>query len=184
MVLRTVSLALWLLALVHCDWVNIVSPWDTVALSSATADGAAAFLPDMSSWIYTLTLPNFQWYAMAWVQIRALTADSARLLQVSLESGGSPVDFYVTWTSTAGPTFTCGGTDHLVTGAIVPPNRQEKAWIHILMGSQSGSSFGYITFRDNVNNQFSVTWTETLGITSISTLKAPANASPFNVSSR
>jgi len=180
---QTVSLVLCLLALVHTDWVNIVSPWDTVALTGATADGAAASLPNMSSWIYTLNMPQSNWYAMAWVQVRALTANTARLLQLTPSSGGNSVEFYVTWTSTAVPTFTCGDSDHLVTGAVVPPNRQENVWIHILMGSQSGISFGYVTFRQNLNNQFSVTWTETLEIAATSTLKAPANANPFNVSS-
>ena len=168
-------LVLCLLLCLQGDWVNIVSPWDPVALT-----GAAAILPNMSSWIYSASLPNTLWYVMLWVQIKAGTPESARLMLVTPSSQGSPVDFYVTWSSIAVPTFTCGATDHIVSGS--PGFRQENAWVQILMGSQAGTSFGYITFRANSNNQFSVSWSEALVITPTSALKAPASANPFYVS--
>jgi hypothetical protein len=150
-------------------------------LSGATADGSAVTINSMDLDYYT-PLPTPNWYVRAWVQIKPATADTARLLQFKGFNGAVPVECYVTWKSTAPPTFTFGATDHSVAG--YTNSRQENVWFHLLLGSISETSFGYITFRAASNNQYSVTWTESILAKRESTLMAPVNANPFNVSSK
>ena len=151
-------------------------------LSGTTADGLAVAISSLTSdWF--MALPSSTWFVRAWVQIGPSTADAARLLQFKgFDDAAAPVDCYVTWTSTAPPTFTFGATDHAVAGYTT--NRQENVWFHLMLGSISGVSFGYITFRAASSNQFSVTWTETIFAKRESTLMAPVNANPFTVSSK
>ena len=172
-------LCLCLLATVHAtDKIVLVNSWGQKVLTGAD-DGAATSVPDMS-WATNTVFPTSDWYAQAWVQVLAGTPDTARFLQFAASDGTNVVDFYVTWTSTASPKFTFGGTGHTVMGG-TPGFRNEGTWFHIVMGSSPGSSFGYITFRKTANYQFSVTWVETIWLSRASTLVAPANASPFTV---
>ena len=165
----------------QAGYVKIISPWRVKTLSGATADGSAVNIPNMN-WEWYRAFPSTIWYVSAWVQILPSTADTARLLQFKGFSEAVPVMCYVTWTSTAPPTFTFGVTDHTVSGYL--DFRQENVWFYLQMGSSLGNSFGYITFRAAVDNQFSVLWSETISEDYESSFIAPASAKPFNVSSK
>ena len=173
-------LSLCLLVCTQANKVIPLSPWRVKTLSGATADGSAVYIPDMN-WDKYTDFPRTHWYVSAWVQIHPATADTARLLQFKGFSGAVPVMCYVTWTSSSAPTFTFGVTDHTVSG--YPDSRKESVWFYLVMGTNSGLSFGYITFRSASSNQFSVQWSETITADYESSLMAPASANPFNVSS-
>ena len=173
-------LSLCLLVCIQAGNVMIISPSRVKTLSGATADGSAVNIPNMN-WEWYRAFPSTIWYVSAWVQILPSTADTARLLQFKGFSEAVPVMCYVTWTSTAPPTFTFGVTDHTVSGYL--DFRQENVWFYLLMGSKSGESFGNITFRSADSNRFSVKWWETITVDYESSLMAPASANPFNVSS-
>ena len=161
------------------DELNVISPFHVFALTAATEDGAAVSLSYMS-WV-TKSLPIDDWYVAFWVQIKAGTPSSARLLQATTASSKL---FYVTWPSTSVPTFTYDGNSHPVTGTVVPPHRQENKWIHMVMGSNAGTSFGVASLREGFNNQFTVSWSATIWITSDLIVQGPVSASPFAVSSK
>jgi hypothetical protein len=175
----TAFLSLCLFVSVKAQTMIIVSPYAVKTLVGATEDGSAAIL---GMDVITQALPSPEWFTTAWVQIAPGTAESARLLQFKGFSGKVPVLCFVTWTSTAPPTFTFGATDHPVSG--YTSSRQENTWFHLLMASSSGTSYGVITFRDTVKVQYSVSWSETVLARRESTLLVPANANPFNVSSK
>ena len=161
---------------------QITGPSDVISLSGATTDGAAVLVPNMKS----MTNGNFpisRWSLSTWVHILSGTSDDARFLQLTGYTGNSVVDCYVTWPTNGVPTFTFGATDHMVAGNVVLSNRHESAWFFIYMGSADGTSFGYVNFRSDTNNLYSVSWTELVSATRETSIKAPANANPFNVSS-
>ena len=176
--LETVFPIYCLFVSISASYTSPVGPNEVKTLTGATAHGSAVTISNMD-WDPNMLMPNQNWYVTAWVQIKPDTADTAKLLQFKGFDGAVPVECYATWTSTASPTFTFGATAHAVTGNTV--SRQENVWFHLLMGSQAGTSFGYITFRAATSNQVSVTWSETTLVKFTSTLLAPANANPFNV---
>ena len=176
---RTAFLSLCLFVNVKADTIIGASPYAVKTLAGASEDGSAVYIQSIN--IATAILPSPEWYISAWVQIGPGTADSARLLQFKGFSGAVPVECFVTWTSTAPPTFTFGATDHPVSGYTT--FRQENTWFYLVMASQRGTSYGVITFRDVAKVQYSVNWVETVLAKRESTLMAPANANPFNVSS-
>lgn len=176
----TAFLSLCLFVCIQAGFVTPIGANEVKTLTGETADGSAVTISAMD-WDPNILMPNDNWYVAAWVQIKPATADTARLLQFKGFDGAVPLECFVTWASTAPPTFTFGANDHAVSG--YTDSRQENVWFHLLMGSLSGTSFGYITFRAASSNQFSVTWSETILVKRTSTFLAPANANPFNVSS-
>ena len=177
---RAAFLSLCLFASVQALEIIGVSPFAVKTLVRATEDGSAVAVLGIDD--SSTLLPNTKWAVSGWVQIEPGTADSARLLQFKGFSGAVPVECFVTWTSAAPPTFTFGTTEHPVSG--YTSSRQENAWFHLVMASQAGTSSGVITLRDVTKVQYSVTWSETVYVKSESTVIAPANANPFNVSSK
>ena len=180
MCLGTAFLSLCLFASVQAATVTPIGPYEMKTLTGATADGSAVSIPAID-FKDSLPFPISDWYVAGWVQIKPATADTARLLQFKGFKGAVPVECYVTWASTAPPTFTFGVTDHAVVG--YEDHRHEDVWFHLLMGCLEGTSYGYISFRAASSNQFSVTWSETITIKRTSAFMAPSNANPFNVSS-
>lgn len=158
---------------------NVISPFDVVVLTAATKDGAAVSLSYMS-WV-TKSLPIDDWYVTFWVQIKAGTPSNARLLQATTANAKL---FYVTWPNISVPTFTYDGHSHPVTGTVLPPHRQENKWIHIVMGSNGGTSFGIASLREGFNNQFTVSWSATIWIASDLMVQGPVSANPFTVSAK
>jgi hypothetical protein len=176
----TAFLSLCLFVSVKAQLIIGVSSYAVKTLEGATEDGSAVAIRSIDE--VSATLPSVNWFATAWVQIQSGTADSARLLQFKGFSGTVPVLCFATWTSTAPPTFTFGTTEHAVEG--YTNSRQENTWFHLLMASQIGASYGTITFRATTRVQYSVSWPETVQARRESSLIAPVNANPFNVSSK
>ena len=177
---RTAFLSLCLFVGVRAQSIYGVSPFTVKTLTDATEDGSAAAI--LGVYDVNAELPNASWGASAWVQIAPGTADSAKLLQFKGFSGAVPVECFVTWTSTASPTFTFGATDHPVAKSTMA--RVENKWFHLAMASQAGTSSGVVTLRELTKTQYSVSWSETVLLKRESTLMAPANANPFTVSSK
>jgi hypothetical protein len=173
-------LSLCLLASVQAAQVIPVSQYEVKTLVGETADGSVVAIPDFD-WDGDLEHTR-NWFAAAWIQIHPSTANTARFLQFKGFVDTAEVECYATWASDAPPTFTFGSTDHVVSGYTT--HRQENVWFRLIIGSENGDSFGYITFRAATNYQYSVIWTESVGMKRKSTFIAPVNASPFNVSSK
>jgi hypothetical protein len=133
----TAFLSLCLYGCVQAIYVIPIGANEMKALTGETADGSAVTISAMD-WEPYFILPDEKWHVSAWVQIKPATADTARLLQFKGFDGAVPVLCFVTWTSTAPPTFTFGATAHPVSE--YTDNRPENVWFHLLMGSLAGTS--------------------------------------------
>lgn len=160
---------------------RLTAPSALKSLEGTTQDGAALNIPDLQ-WEDNVCFPDSHWRLSAWVKILPNTADNARLLQVTGFSEGIATTCYATWTSTSPATFRCGTTDHQVTGAVAPVNRQTNAWIYLVMSSSAGNTRGHFFFRSSSNDVLAVSWAETILVTRTTSIVAPANANPFHVS--
>jgi hypothetical protein len=135
--LGTAFLSLCLFMSAHAKSVTPIGPNEVKTLTGETKDGSAVTISAMD-WDPDLPMPTKDWLVTAWVQIKPDTADNARLLQFKGFDGAIPVECFVTWTSTAPPTFTFGATAHPVSE--YTDNRPENVWFHLLMGSLAGTS--------------------------------------------
>jgi len=159
----------------EADKLHILSPFDAAVFPNSTSLSLSYL-----SWT-TQSFPIEDWYVSFWVQLKAGTPSNTRLLQVTTSYRKL---FYVTWPNAAVPTFTYDGRSHPVTGTVLPPFRQENKWIHVVFGYSWGRSYGVASLRESFNNQFMVSWSEVVGVTSEFALLGPVSVENFSVRPR
>lgn len=173
---------LGLCLLVSDGLLSIISPWEVKTLTGATTDGAAIFLSNMN-WSWDVPFPSQGWYVSSWIQIKAQTANTARLLQFVGFNGPNPVICYVTWPSDAPPTFTFGTISTIIHASF--QFRQENVWFYVQIGLPYNSDISLGTFLSRHGSYVTQLGPHvTMEARRTSQFIAPANANPFNVSSK
>jgi hypothetical protein len=113
---------------------------------------------------------------MGWFYIDATDLDVSALLKVT---DGDQTTVSAHWGVGGAPLFTSDGGAywHFSTSQEF---RSLKKWVHMIVGSTAGTSFGMLTLR-GVPEQVGTTWPTPLILSSTSTIMAPVDDPSFHV---